>query len=51
MLRQVEERQPLTPEMWVAVAGAATTPNVTVTVKKLSSTSTLVRIVNCDHVT
>jgi hypothetical protein len=37
--------------MCVAVAGAATAPKVTVTVKRLSSTSTLVRIANRDQVT
>ena len=36
--------------MWVDVAGAATGPKVSVTVKKLSPTSTLVRIANRDHV-
>jgi hypothetical protein len=37
--------------MWVAVAGAATPPELTVTVERLSSTATLVRIVNRDQVT
>jgi hypothetical protein len=37
--------------MWVAVAGAATAPKVTVTVKRLSPSSTLVRIANRDQVT
>src|SRR5262245_13675366 len=37
--------------MWVAVAGAATAPKLTVTVKRLSPTSHLVRIANRDQVT
>lgn len=37
--------------MWVTVAGASTAPKVTVTVKRLSPTSTLVRIANRDQVT